>query len=211
MVAMFEDRVDAANKLCPKLKKFSDRKDTIVVGLTRGGIVTAKVIADFLNLKLKALVIKKIPASDDEELAIGAMISSKDIYWNKKLLKNLNIKIGDKLELIAKKEKEIKQQEKELKIKRRKDEFKNKNVILVDDGVATGASVIAAALYLKKNKAKKIILATPVIAFDTLLKIKKYFDLQFYLIKAKRFYAVGEFYNNFEQISNEKVARILNI
>lgn len=208
---MFEDREDAANKLCPKLKKFSKRKDTVVVGLTRGGIVTAKVIADFLKLKLKALIIKKIPASDNEELAIGAMISSKDIYWNIKLLKDLNIKTSDKLELIDKKEVEIKQQEKELKIKRIKDEYRNKNVILVDDGVATGASVIAAALYLKKNKAKKIILATPVIAFDTLTELKKYFDSQFYLIKAKYFYAVGEFYKNFEQISNEKVGKILNI
>jgi len=209
-VAMFEDRVDAANKLCPKLKAFSGNKDVIVVGLTRGGVVTAKAISDCLKLKLKALVVKKIPAPSNEELAIGAMASSKDLYWNKGLLKELNIGPGDKAKLVLQKQNEIKILEKELGIKKQNKDFRGKTIILVDDGVATGASVIAAQKYLKKNKAKKIILATPVIALDTLINIKRYFDRIFYLIKRRDFYAVGEFYNNFEQISNEEVAKILS-
>ena len=207
---MFEDRVDAANKLCPKLKAFSGNKDVIVVGLTRGGVVTAKAISDCLKLKLKALVVKKIPAPSNEELAIGAMASSKDLYWNKGLLKELNIGSGDKAKLVLQKQNEIKILEKELGIKKQNKDFRGKTIILVDDGVATGASVIAAQKYLKKNKAKKIILATPVIALDTLVNIKRYFDRIFYLIKRRDFYAVGEFYNNFEQISNEEVAKILS-
>ena len=209
-MAMFEDRVDAANKLCPKLKAFSGNKDVIVVGLTRGGVVTAKAISDCLKLKLKALVVKKIPAPSNEELAIGAMASSKDLYWNKGLLKELNIGSGDKAKLVLQKQNEIKILEKELGIKKQNKDFRGKTIILVDDGVATGASVIAAQKYLKKNKAKKIILATPVIALDTLVNIKRYFDRIFYLIKRRDFYAVGEFYNNFEQISNEEVAKILS-
>ena len=207
---MFEDRVDAANKLCPKLKAFSGNKDVIVVGLTRGGVVTAKAISDCLKLKLKALVVKKIPAPSNEELAIGAMASSKDLYWNKGLLKELNIGPGDKAKLVLQKQNEIKILEKELGIKKQNKDFRGKTIILVDDGVATGASVIAAQKYLKKNKAKKIILATPVIALDTLINIKRYFDRIFYLIKRRDFYAVGEFYNNFEQISNKEVAKILS-
>ena len=207
---MFEDRVDAANKLCPKLKAFSGNKDVIVVGLTRGGVVTAKAISDCLKLGLKALVVKKIPAPSNEELAIGAMASSKDLYWNKGLLKELNIGSGDKAKLVLQKQNEIKILEKELGIKKQNKDFRGKTIILVDDGVATGASVIAAQKYLKKNKAKKIILATPVIALDTLINIKRYFDRIFYLIKRRDFYAVGEFYNNFEQISNEEVAKILS-
>lgn len=206
---MFEDRVDAANKLCPKLKAFSGNKDVIVVGLTRGGVVTAKAVSDCLRLKLKALVVKKIPAPSNEELAIGAMASSKALYWNKPLLKDLNIGPGDKAKLVLQKQNEIKILEKELGIKKQNSDFRGKIVILVDDGVATGASVIAAQKYLRKNKAKKIILATPVIALDTLINIKRYFDRIIYLIKRRDFYAVGEFYNNFEQISNEEVARIL--
>lgn len=206
---MFEDRTDAANKLCPKLSKFSDNKDTIVVGLTRGGVVTAKVISNCLNLKLKAITIKKIGAPGNSELAIGAIISKKDIYWNEDLCKDLEIDENKKRELILEKEKELKNLADKLQFAANEDEYKGKVIILTDDGVATGVSVITAAKYLKKYGAKKIILATPVIALDTLSNIKDYFDDIVYLEGKEDFYSVSEFYNNFEQISDKKVANLL--
>lgn len=206
---MFEDREDAGLRLCPKLKKFLNKKDCVVVGLTRGGIVTAKKVSSLLNLPLKALVVKKIGAPQNPELAIGAIVSLKDIYWDLDLLKRFNISNKEKKILITQKLKEVKTLEKVLKIKNQEKELKNKTVILVDDGVATGASVIAAAKYLKRVKVKNIILATPVIAADTLVNIKKYFDTIVYLEKRTDFYAVGQFYYNFEEISDEKVAIIL--
>lgn len=211
MVVMFEDREDAGFKLCPKLKKFLSKKDCIIVGLTRGGVVTAKKISSSLNLPLKALVVKKIGAPQNPELAIGAIVSLKDIYWDLKLLKSFNVSKKEKKTLIAQKLKEVKILQKILNIKNKLTDFKNKNIILVDDGVATGASVAVAAKYLKRAKVKSIILATPVIAADTLVNIKNYFDTVVYLQKRKDFYAVGQFYYNFEEISDEKVARILNI
>lgn len=208
---MFEDREDAGLKLCPKLKKFFNKNDCVVAGLTRGGVITAEKISSSLNLPLKVIVIKKIGAPENSELAIGAIISLKDIYWDLKIVKNLGISEKQKNLLAAKKLDEVKKLKRVLRIKTRKNEFKNKNIILVDDGVATGATVITAAKYLKRLNAKKIILATPVIATDTLISIKKYFDKVIYLEKRYDFYAVGQFYLNFEEIFDEKIAKILNI
>lgn len=206
---MFEDREDAGLRLCPKLKKFLNKKDCVIVGLTRGGVVTAKAISSFFGLPLRALVVKKIGAPQNPELAIGATVSLKDVYWDLDLLKRFNISNKEKRILITQKLKEVKTLKKVLKIKRAEFELKNKTVILVDDGVATGASVIAAAKYLKRVKVKNIILATPVIAADTLVNIKKYFDIVVYLHKRTDFYAVGQFYYNFEEISDQEVASIL--
>jgi len=206
---MFKDRADAAIRLCSKLKKFKDSKNTIVVGLTRGGVVVAKVISDSLRLNLEVLVIKKIGAPGNSELAIGALASAEDVYWNEDLVKELKITDWEKEYLVSQKEKEVREFEKELKIKTKPFEYKDKNAIIVDDGVATGATVIAAAKYLKRNKAEKIILATPVISSDVLRDISKYFDTVIFLKAATDFYAVGEFYKSFEQVSNEEVARIL--
>lgn len=210
MVVMFEDRVDAARKLCPKLKKYENNID-VVVGLTRGGVVIAKVISDVLKLKLTTVVVKKIGAPGNSEFAVGAMVSTKDVYWNEEIVKELKITDWEKEYLLSQKEKEVKSLEKKLKIKTKPFEYKDKNAIIVDDGVATGATVIAAAIYLKSNKAKELILATPVISSDIILNIKKYFDIVIYLRSATNFYAIGEFYKHFEQVSDEEVAKILRI
>jgi len=206
---MFEDRVKAAEKLCLKLPKFTDKKNTFVVGLTRGGVVTAKVISDYLNLKLKALIIKKIGVPWNEELAIGAMTSANDVFWNESLCKELAVSKVQKRNLVLEKEKELKKLANLLKLQTKEDEFNKKNIILVDDGVATGISAITAAKTLRKNGAKTVILATPVIASDTLTSIKKYFDKVIFIKQSQDFYSVSQFYNNFEQISDKKVAKIL--
>lgn len=208
---MFEDREDAGRKLCPKLKKFLNKKDCLIVGLTRGGVVTAKEISSTLNLPLKIMVIKKIGAPQNPEFAIGATTSLGDTYWDLKLIKRFNISKREKELLVRKKIIEAKTLENYLKIKNKSIDLEDKTVILVDDGIATGASVLTAQKYLKRTGVKNIVIATPVIAYDTLINIKKYFDTVISLQKRKDFHSVGQFYDNFEEISDEKVARILNI
>lgn len=205
---MFSDRVDAAKKLCPKLKKFKSNGNTAVVGLLRGGIVTAKVISDTLLLPLRPLIVKKIGAPLNSELALGAIVSDRDVFWNRDIYEKSNVTKEMELSLIDEKMREIKNLKKELKIG--KDSKVYDNVIVVDDGVATGATVMAALKYLKRNRAKKIILATPVIAFDTLSYLRHYFDDIVFLEKPKDFYAVSEFYANFPQVTNNEVKDILN-
>jgi putative phosphoribosyl transferase len=206
---MFEDRADAAIKLCPKFGKLANPKDVIVVGLMRGGVVTAHVIAKTLKLKLTALVVKKIPDPTNPELGIGAMVTLKDIYLNHKLIKKLNISDLQVNELIMLKWKEIQITTKKLNLKINY-HFKGKTVIVVDDGVATGASVITASNFFWKRGVKQIILATPVIASDTYKSVRKYFNRIIFLIKENDFYAVGQFYENFKQVTDEEALSLLS-
>ncbi|OGH10702.1 MAG: hypothetical protein A3B38_04440 [Candidatus Levybacteria bacterium RIFCSPLOWO2_01_FULL_36_13] len=203
---MFKGRVDAAQKLLPKLKKF-ENTNTCVVGLLRGGIITAKVLSEFLLLPLQPLIVKKIGAPTNPEFAIGAMVDEKNIYKNVDIYNLLNISKKTEQKLIKEKMQEINILKKQLKIKR----FKTyQNIIIADDGVATGATVIAAWKFLKRRKVKNIFLATPVISSDTLRNIKVYFDTVYFLKKPKDFYAVSEFYQNFQQVTNEEVSSILH-
>ncbi len=205
---MFEDRQQTGFLLAKKLEKFAERKDVLVLGLARGGVVTAKIIATFLNAHLDALVIKKIGAPNNEELAIGAVGPKSTIYWNKDLVEKLRVSKEEKNMLKILKITERNLQDKALRGNKPL-EISGKTVILVDDGVATGASVLVALKFLKKENAKKIILAVPLIATDTLRYIKKYFDMIISLKKIKDFGAVGEFYKNFPQVENSEVIKLL--
>jgi putative phosphoribosyl transferase len=204
---MFKGRVDAARMLLSTLKKFEGNSNTCIVGLLRGGIVTAKVLSEFLLLPLQGLIVKKIGAPHNSELAIGAMVDEKNIFWNDDLLENLGVKEEEKKILAENKMQEIKFLKKQLKIP----SFKAfKNVILVDDGVATGATVMAAQKFVKNKKVHKVYLATPVISFDTERNISKYFDGVYSLEKPLDFYAVSQVYQNFPQVTSEEVSSILH-
>ncbi len=204
---MFLDREEAGEKLCFKLEKYVRDRNCIVIALARGGVVLGKVIADYFKLPLDVLVIKKVGAPRNSELAIGAVGPKNTVYWNNDLCQVLGIGKTEKLELKKAKESARKEQESLLPIKNIG--LSGKSVILVDDGIATGATAIAAGKFLKKEKAKETILAVPVMPNDALVDIKRYFDIVCVLKKVNFFYAVGQYYKNFPQIENEEVARIL--
>jgi predicted phosphoribosyltransferase len=207
---MFENREEAGVKLSEKLSKFKDRKDVVVVGLTRGGVITAKSLSEKLNLKFIPLIVKKISLPYNQELAIGAVVDKKNFFWNEDLCKRFRISYAEKQKLILEKVSKIRKLKQNWGIKEIEN-LSNKTVIIVDDGVATGASVIAAGIFIRNKNPKEIYLAVPVIAFDTLKYVKRYFDKVFFVHSSKNFYAVGEFYKYFPQISDEETARILKI
>jgi len=206
---MFGGREDADLKLAKKLEKQAKNKDTIILSLTRGGVVVGKIISTYLNLPSDILVLKKVGDPKNKELAIGVVGPKNTVVWNKDILNYLNLSEKEKNKLKKEKEKERKKQETLLRKKGGSLKLKNRIVILVDDGVATGATVLCAQKYLKKEKARKIILAVPVIAKDTLSDISKYFDSVIYLKKAKEFFAVGQFYRSFPQITNKQVIDLM--
>ena len=176
---MFKNREEAGKLLAEHLHAFKKRKDVLVLGIARGGIVVAKEIAKKLKLPLDVVVIKKIGAPNNPELAIGASLER------------------------GKREKVFRKGKKPLDIK-------NRTVILVDDGVATGATVLCAQKFLKKESAKKIILAIPVISKETYRHISRYFDRIITLSVEEDFYAVGQFYREFPQVSDEEVISFLS-
>ncbi len=191
-----------------KLFFYKDKSDIIIWGIPRGGVVVAKVVAQELKKPLDIIVIKKIGAPENPELAIGA-VGPSSVYWDQDLCQRLNVRRAQIRQMAGQKEREQEEREKLLRGDKPYPNLKNKTAILVDDGVATGATVLAAYKSLKKMKVKKVILATPVIAKDTFLNIKRYFDEVIFLEKPEEFYAVGEFYREFPQVEDEEVIRLL--
>lgn len=204
---MFEDRREAGIKLSLKIQKILKKKKFVVVALTRGGVVLGKIISESFDVPLDILVVKKIGAPQNPELAIGAVGPFDTVYWNNSVCKELGITNEEKQSLRERKEVErIKQ---EVILKGNGVDFRGKTVILVDDGIATGSTAIVASYALRKRKAKEVILAVPVASKDTLRDIKRYFDTVIYLLSVWNFYAVGEFYKNFPPVENEQVLKIL--
>lgn len=206
---MFENRKEAGKLLVKKLLKFKNSKDVIVLGITRGGVVVAWEISEKLNVPFEIIVIKKIGAPLNPELAIGAVGSSGTVYWDERILENINASKEYKKEALLIKIKEREELSKYLRINDKLLMIKDKVVILVDDGVATGTTVLAAQKFLKQKKAKKIILATPVIAQDTYNFIEKYFDSIIALEVSNELNSVGQFYREFTQVENKEVKYII--
>ncbi len=206
---MFENRKAAGKLLAHKLSSFKNKKDTVVVGITRGGVVLAKEISQGLDIPMDIIVIKKIGVPHNPELAIGAVGPRETIYWDEALRKRLGNLSLEKRNLLRAKNKERRELENLLRAKKDGLSLKGKTVILVDDGVATGATVLCARKFLEEEKAKAVVLATPVIEKDTFNSLKQYFNRVILLEIPEEFYAIGQFYEEFGQISNEEVRRLL--
>lgn len=204
---MFENRQDAGKRLADKLSNFQRRKDVIVLGIARGGVVVAKVAAFFLQLPYGILVVRKIGAPYNPELAIGAVVS-KTVEWDMSLCKRFNISRREMGKLAKRAEEEARERERVFGSPPLKS-IEGETVILIDDGVATGMTVLAASKYLREKGAKEVVLAAPVIAKDTLKELRKRFDTIVAVETPKEFLAVGQFYKEFPQVTNEEVTEIL--
>lgn len=205
---MFASRQQAGELLAQKLQVYQGKK-TIVIGLTRGGVVVAKEISQILDLPLSPLIVKKIGAPGNSELAIGAITVENTSFIDRELVNRIGVssmylkkKVKEKQQEIGKLVSQISTVE--------QPSFHQKEVIIVDDGVATGATMEVVIKYLKRKKAAKIIIAVPVIAKDIYQKLKKEVFNIVALEKPEILGAVGEFYQEFSQVSDEDVIKLLN-
>lgn len=206
---LFNDRRDAGIKLAAKLEKYRHEPQAVVVGLARGGVVVAHALAKALNLPLDVVVIRKIGAPMQEELAVGAIDEDGHGFFNDAIIQALNISPAYLQEEIEK-QKELARQRAVLYRKDgKKTDVKEKTVIVVDDGIATGASMKAALYALKQKGAKKIILAVPVAAPETLKSLSRDVDDTICLYAPAVFMAVGQFYRRFDQTSDDEVVQLL--
>ncbi len=208
---MFRDREDAGRQLAIEIKETLKDSNYIVAGIVRGGVVVAKVVAEVLDAELKGIVVRKLGSPLSPELAIGAVGSNQIVYWDENLIKKLNIKKGYKERVLAEQYQEVKNLEEKFSISRKNLDFANSRVIIVDDGVATGATVLCALKVLKSQNALEVLLAVPVISNESFDSIKRHFDRVIVLKKEREFSAVGQFYRDFPQVEDEEVVKILNI
>lgn len=206
---MFKNREAAGEQLAHKLLQYDKKRNTIVLGIPRGGVVVAKAVADALKLPLDIIVVRKIGAPSNPELAIGAVGPERTVYWDQALCERLEISQRIMNKELRIKEGEQREREKTLRVGRKPLNVKRKTVILVDDGVATGATVLVAQKSLKNMHAKTVILAVPVIAKDTYRLITKDFERVVALEIPYEFHSVGQFYQEFGQVEDEHVVQLL--
>ena len=206
---MFEDRFDAGLSLSGKLLSLKGRKGFLVLAIPRGGVVVGKVIADKLKIPSDVIIVRKIGAPNQSELAIGAVGPGGIIVRDEGLISKLGVKEEYLEKAIGEKRKEITDRLKKYRQGKSPLNLEDKTVILVDDGIATGATIEAAILYLRKKRTKKIILAVPVAPKDTAEKFKRLVDKLIILETPIYFGAVGEFYRNFPQVTDGEVIELL--
>lgn len=206
----FADRAEGARELAKKLKSYVGQADTIVLGLPRGGVVTAAVVAEELGLPLDIIVARKIGAPMSPELAVGALTADGAVHLNKPLMATLNVTEEDVAETIEAEQAEAKRRQTTYRGDRPPLDMKNKVVVLVDDGIATGATMKAAVVASKKGGAKKVIVAVPVLPAESVGDMAKAADELVYVMAPDDFMAVGEFYSEFRQVEDEEVVKLLS-
>jgi putative phosphoribosyl transferase len=209
-VKLFADRVDAGRRLASALKALVD-KYAIILAIPRGGVIVGYEIAKTLDLPLDVIIPRKIGAPGNPELAIGAITEDGTVLLDNKLIQYLQVS----KEYI---EKESKTQK--LEIQRRMKLYrgdipypslKNREVILVDDGIATGSTMKAALASVRKRGAKTVVIAIPVGPPSTIRELEKEADRVVCLHTPESFYAIGQFYENFTQTQDEEVTRLLKL
>jgi len=169
----FKNRKEAGKKLAEKLVSYKDKKDVVVLGLARGGVVVASEAAKELELSFDVLVTRKVGLPLDREMAVGAIADDfLEGVFNKEIIKEFNLSNEEMNKEIDREKEEMKRRLKLYFKDREMLDIKDKIVILTDDGIATGYTMLAAINAVKKKGAKKIIVAVPVASKDTIGKIE---------------------------------------
>ena len=198
---LFKNRIEAGHKLAEKLKEYKNKKDVVVLGIPRGGVEVAFGISKILKVPLSIVVTKKISYPDEPEFAIGAVSPGNyvvDELYKRDVTKRY---ISSSVRELNN---EIKRRYKEY-TNGKMPEIKNKIVIIVDDGLATGYTMLAAVKYVRGKSPKKVIVAVPVAAQDSYEKVKAIADKVVCLHVPSFFAAVGAFYQDFEQLEDKEV------
>ena len=205
----FKNRSDAGKKLAAKLHIYADRSDTVVLGLPRGGIPVAFEVARELGVPLDVFVVRKLGVPGHEELAMGAIASGNVVIMNESIVHSLGIS-KESFDSVVKQQKiELKRREQMYRGVRGHIDVKDRTVILVDDGLATGATMKAAIAALRLQKPKNIVVAVPAAAPETCEEMGQKSEDIVCAITPDPFFSVGSWYEDFSQTTDEEVQRLL--
>lgn len=206
---VFRNRQEAGEKLAIKLSRYKDNKDVVVLGIPRGGVVTAAAVAKALAAPLEVVVVRKLGAPGHPELAIGAVDSAGHVFLNEVLAARLGVS-GEYLAKVKEEErKEAQRREEVFRAGRPPLSLTDKTVIVVDDGVATGATTLLALRAVREQRPQKVVLAVPVAPLDSVELLRPEVDELIVLSTPPEFAAVGQFYEEFDQVSDSEVKSLL--
>ncbi len=205
----FRDRIDAGRLLANELKKYANDKNAILLALPRGGVVVGYEISKILNLPLEALLVRKLGTPGQEELAMGAIAMGNVRVLNEDVIKGLGIPRDVIDEVTEQEKRELERRNQVYRHGQPLPHLENRTVILVDDGLATGATMQAAVLAVKKLNPAYIIIAVPISAKNTYLKFKSQVDEIICLDQPEMFFGIGQWYDHFPQNTDEEVMQLL--
>jgi predicted phosphoribosyltransferase len=206
----FRDRTDAGRRLAASLSHLKGRTDLLVLALPRGGVPVAAEVARALNAPLDLCFAHKISAPDNAELAIGSVAETGPPYLEEQVIHSMRIPFSYIKEEAAYQQGELARNARLLRGARPSAPVENKWVILVDDGVATGSTAHAALQSLRARIPARLIFAVPVAAAESVSRLAVDADDLVVLEAPGIFFAVGEFYEHFLQVSDEEVITLLN-
>lgn len=209
MDRVFRNRSEAGKLLAHQLSHFANKKNTLVLALPRGGVPVGYEIAQALHLPLDIFLVRKLGVPEHEELAFGAIAMGDVIVFNESIVFQLGLD-QETIQSVLEKERQVLD---ERNIKYRGDrpfpDLKDKNIILVDDGIATGATMRAAITALRQWECASIIIAVPVASPEIYSQFRALADEIICLATPVSFVAIGSWYTDFSQTTDEEVYRLL--
>jgi putative phosphoribosyl transferase len=209
MAQRFRNREDAGRQLAARLRHYADRSDVIVLALPRGGVPVGLEVAMALHVPMDVFVVRKLGAPGQEELAMGAIASGGVRVINDEIVRALGLPDGAIERAVEREQQELSRRERIYRNGRPFPELKDRVVILVDDGLATGSSMRAAAQSLRRHDPARIVIAVPAAAPETCEAFKSEVDEVVCAITPALFFAVGLWYEQFPQVSDEEVRDLL--
>lgn len=207
----FKDRQEAGKLLAEKIKKelpTLDRKNTIILAIPRGGVPVAYQVSRKLGIPFSLVVTKKMAPLSEPEAAFGAIAADGTYIVDSELMRYMGV---SEEEFVMVKQKAMEEAiKKEKRYISKKPDIEGKDVILIDDGIATGYTAVAAAMYLKKLGAREVVLAVPVCPANSIGRVNRYFDrLVCYHKVDSLYFAVGAYYTDFHQVEDEELLDII--
>lgn len=205
----FQNRRDAGRQLAKELKAYADQSNVLVLALPRGGVPVAFEVAQALNAPLDVFLVRKLGVPRHEELAMGAIASGGVRVLNEEVVDMLGIR-EQVIELVtAAEQRTLEARERIYRGARSRPKIRGCTIILVDDGLATGTTMRAAVVALHAQKPKRIVVAVPVAAPDTCNELRAAVDEIICAVTPEQFFAVGLWYEDFSQTTDEEVRGLL--
>jgi predicted phosphoribosyltransferase len=208
-MALFKDRRDAGKKLSSELAHYAGRLDVLVLGLPRGGIPVAFEVAQALDAPLDLFLVRKLGLPGHRELAMGAIASGGVQVLNQDVVRMTNVSEQTIEWVAAQEQQELERRERAYRGDRPRPQVCGRVIILVDDGLATGASMRAAVVALKEQNPERIVVAVPTAAPETCAEFEDEVDEVVCATTPRPFFGVGAWYRDFSQTTDEEVRQLL--